>query len=214
MVVHSIARSYRNAAITAEPDGPRTSLVMKIAGHSWWLAGILPTPSIHIDLELSSNIIRCKLLSLLLASRLGFWLVRAAIDPLQLSNLIMASSAAVTASAALKSRVARPSLLKKLAHPEDLIPLFPNGAYIGWSGFTGVGYPKYVLNFSHPGSVERPPDISDSEYLEEDANNCSTGRSQPCSQTMSKRITCRASSNILCLWVQVLELRRRTAGRP
>ena len=58
----------------------------------------------------------------------------------------MASSAAVTASAALKSRVARPSLLKKLANPEDLIPLFPDGAYIGWSGFTGVGYPKCVWN--------------------------------------------------------------------
>ena len=56
----------------------------------------------------------------------------------------MASSAALTASAALKSRVRRPSLLKKLAHPEDLIPLFPNGAYVGWSGFTGVGYPKCV----------------------------------------------------------------------
>jgi len=56
----------------------------------------------------------------------------------------MASSALLTASAALKSRVRRPSLLNKLAHPEDLIPLFPNGAYIGWSGFTGVGYPKYV----------------------------------------------------------------------
>jgi len=51
------------------------------------------------------------------------------------------------ASAALKARVARPSMLKKLAHPEDLIPLFPNGAYIGWSGFTGVGYPKYVPKF-------------------------------------------------------------------
>ncbi|KAB8288880.1 hypothetical protein EYC80_010783 [Monilinia laxa] len=56
----------------------------------------------------------------------------------------MASSAALTASAALKSRVRRPSLLKKLAHPQDLIPLFPNGAYIGWSGFTGVGYPKKI----------------------------------------------------------------------
>jgi acetyl-CoA hydrolase len=56
----------------------------------------------------------------------------------------MASAAALTASAALKSRVRRPSLLKKLAHAEDLIPLFPNGAYIGWSGFTGVGYPKCV----------------------------------------------------------------------
>jgi acetyl-CoA hydrolase len=56
----------------------------------------------------------------------------------------MASSAALTASAALKSRVRRPSLLSKLAHPEDLLSYFPNGAYIGWSGFTGVGYPKCV----------------------------------------------------------------------
>jgi acyl-CoA hydrolase len=73
----------------------------------------------------------------------------------------MASSAVLTASAALKSRVARPSLLKKLAHPEDLIPLFPNGAYIGWSGFTGVGYPKYVLNLSCSESIELPPEFSD-----------------------------------------------------
>jgi len=57
----------------------------------------------------------------------------------------MASPAAVlTASAALKARVRRPSMLKKLVHPEDLIPLFPHGAYVGWSGFTGVGYPKWV----------------------------------------------------------------------
>jgi acetyl-CoA hydrolase len=54
----------------------------------------------------------------------------------------MASSAVLMASAALKARVRRPSMLKKLAHPEDLIPLFPHGAYVGWSGFTGVGYPK------------------------------------------------------------------------
>jgi acetyl-CoA hydrolase len=46
------------------------------------------------------------------------------------------------ASAALRQRVKRPSMLKKLAKAEDLIPLFPNHAYIGWSGFTGVGYPK------------------------------------------------------------------------
>jgi len=58
----------------------------------------------------------------------------------------MASAATLTASAALKSRVRRPSLLKKLAHPEDLIQHFPHGAYVGWSGFTGVGYPKYVSN--------------------------------------------------------------------
>lgn len=50
----------------------------------------------------------------------------------------------MSASALLKSRVRRPSYLKKLAKPEDLIHHFPNGTYIGWSGFTGVGYPKYV----------------------------------------------------------------------
>ncbi len=48
------------------------------------------------------------------------------------------------ASALLKSRVRRPSYLKKLAKAEDLIHHFPNGTYIGWSGFTGVGYPKKV----------------------------------------------------------------------
>lgn len=47
----------------------------------------------------------------------------------------MASSAVLQASAALKARVRRPSMLKKLAHPEDLIPLFPNGAYVGVSNF-------------------------------------------------------------------------------
>lgn len=36
-------------------------------------------------------------------------------------------------------------MLNKLAKPEDLIDFFPNGSYIGWSGFTGVGYPKYVV---------------------------------------------------------------------
>lgn len=48
----------------------------------------------------------------------------------------------MAASALLRSRVKRSSLLNKLAKPEDLIDLFPNGTYIGWSGFTGVGYPK------------------------------------------------------------------------
>ena len=49
---------------------------------------------------------------------------------------------AASASALLKSRVRRPSMLNKLAKTSDLIELFPNGAYVGWSGFTGVGYPK------------------------------------------------------------------------
>lgn len=53
-------------------------------------------------------------------------------------------STTMAASALLKSRVQRPSMLKKLAKAEDLIHHFPHGSYIGWSGFTGVGYPKYV----------------------------------------------------------------------
>ena len=47
-------------------------------------------------------------------------------------------------SSLLKSRVRRASYLNRLAKAEDLIDLFPHGSYIGWSGFTGVGYPKYV----------------------------------------------------------------------
>jgi acyl CoA:acetate/3-ketoacid CoA transferase alpha subunit len=35
-------------------------------------------------------------------------------------------------------------MLSKLCQPKDMLHHFPNGAYIGWSGFTGVGYPKYV----------------------------------------------------------------------
>lgn len=54
------------------------------------------------------------------------------------------------ASAALRSRIKRPSMLKKLCNPEDLLPHFPNGSYIGWSGFTGVGYPKYVVSGCRP----------------------------------------------------------------
>ncbi|EDR04672.1 uncharacterized protein LACBIDRAFT_252427 [Laccaria bicolor S238N-H82] len=53
-------------------------------------------------------------------------------------------NAPATASAALRERVRRPAYLSKLAHPKDLAPLFKNDDYIGWSGFTGVGYPKTV----------------------------------------------------------------------
>ncbi|KAI0479399.1 hypothetical protein GGR56DRAFT_375990 [Xylariaceae sp. FL0804] len=55
--------------------------------------------------------------------------------------------ASPVASAALKARCQRPSLLKKLCRPEDLLHHFPNGAALGWSGFTGVGYPKKVPTF-------------------------------------------------------------------
>ncbi|KAJ3855401.1 hypothetical protein EV368DRAFT_34776 [Lentinula lateritia] len=48
----------------------------------------------------------------------------------------------VTPSAAVVERVRRPAYLSKIANAEDLVPLFKNDDYIGWSGFTGVGYPK------------------------------------------------------------------------
>ncbi|KAH9475442.1 Acetyl-CoA hydrolase [Psilocybe cubensis] len=48
------------------------------------------------------------------------------------------------ASAALRKRVRRPALLKRLMTAEELAPLFNNDDYIGWSGFTNVGYPKTV----------------------------------------------------------------------
>ncbi|KAG0168117.1 acetyl-CoA hydrolase [Apophysomyces sp. BC1034] len=47
-------------------------------------------------------------------------------------------------TAALKSRVRRPQLLNKLMKAEDTLKFFENGQYLGWSGFTGVGYPKMV----------------------------------------------------------------------
>lgn len=52
----------------------------------------------------------------------------------------------MAASALLKSRVRRPSYLEKLMKAEDLVHHFPHGSYIGWSGFTGVGYPKYYTH--------------------------------------------------------------------
>ncbi|KZL63564.1 acetyl- hydrolase [Colletotrichum incanum] len=55
--------------------------------------------------------------------------------------------ASPVASAALRSRVKRASMLNKLTRPQDLLQHFPNGAYIGWSGFTGVGYPKKMPTF-------------------------------------------------------------------
>ncbi|KAI5479169.1 acyl-CoA carboxylate CoA-transferase [Pseudohyphozyma bogoriensis] len=47
-------------------------------------------------------------------------------------------------SSAFLERVRRPSLISKYAQPEDLVTLFKDGDSIGWSGFTGVGYPKRV----------------------------------------------------------------------
>ncbi|CDS08212.1 Putative Acetyl-CoA hydrolase [Lichtheimia ramosa] len=47
-------------------------------------------------------------------------------------------------SAALKSRIRRPQLLKKVMKAEDTVSIFKDGQYLGWSGFTGVGYPKMI----------------------------------------------------------------------
>ncbi|CAO3615515.1 unnamed protein product [Cunninghamella echinulata] len=49
-----------------------------------------------------------------------------------------------TVTAALKSRVRRPALLNRVMTAEDTIPFFKHGQYLGWSGFTGVGYPKMI----------------------------------------------------------------------
>ncbi|KDR69927.1 hypothetical protein GALMADRAFT_255228 [Galerina marginata CBS 339.88] len=61
----------------------------------------------------------------------------------RLRNAISHQSPLV-ASAALKERVRRPTMLSKLALAEDLAPMFKDDDYIGWSGFTGVGYPKTI----------------------------------------------------------------------
>jgi acetyl-CoA hydrolase len=74
-------------------------------------------------------------------------------------------------------------LLKKLANPEDLIPLFPNGAYIGWSGFTGVGYPKYVWNSFLSCSIEHRGAFGQ-EVFGDPADISVIGKSQQCSRTM------------------------------
>lgn len=47
-------------------------------------------------------------------------------------------------SALLKQRVQYKPFLDKLKSAEELVPLFKDGMYIGWSGFTGVGGPKAV----------------------------------------------------------------------
>lgn len=98
--------------------------------------------------------------------------------------------ASPVASAALKARVRRPSLLNKLAHPDDLIQHFPNGAYVGWSGFTGVGYPKCVSSilFASTGQLEFHAigviDINTINVV---------GRSLLCWRTMLRRTVCRVS---------------------
>lgn len=47
-------------------------------------------------------------------------------------------------SAILKEKVRYKPILDKLRKPEELVPLFKDGMYIGWSGFTGVGGAKAV----------------------------------------------------------------------
>ncbi|KAJ3973436.1 acyl-CoA carboxylate CoA-transferase [Lentinula raphanica] len=59
-----------------------------------------------------------------------------------LRNIARTSTSKLTPSPALLERVKRPAYLERLARPEDLVSLFKNDDYIGWSGFTGVGYPK------------------------------------------------------------------------
>jgi len=44
---------------------------------------------------------------------------------------------------ALKERIRNPSYLKKVTYnAEDITKHIFDGMHMGWSGFTGVGYPK------------------------------------------------------------------------
>lgn len=48
-------------------------------------------------------------------------------------------------SAQLAARIRHAGLKSKfVANPQELVPLFRDGDSIGWSGFTGVGYPKVM----------------------------------------------------------------------
>lgn len=47
-------------------------------------------------------------------------------------------------SAILKQRVRYAPYLQKLKTAEECVPMFKNGQYLGWSGFTGVGAPKAI----------------------------------------------------------------------
>lgn len=44
----------------------------------------------------------------------------------------------------LSQRVRNANLLRKVKTAEELIPMFRDGQWLGWSGFTGVGYPKMI----------------------------------------------------------------------
>lgn len=50
----------------------------------------------------------------------------------------------MTVSSLLKNRVRYAPYLSKVVNPQELLPLFKDGQYIGWSGFTGVGAPKVI----------------------------------------------------------------------
>ncbi|CCF57278.1 hypothetical protein KAFR_0C02850 [Kazachstania africana CBS 2517] len=50
----------------------------------------------------------------------------------------------MTISQALKERIRYAPYLAKVREPHELVSLFKNGQYLGWSGFTGVGTPKAV----------------------------------------------------------------------
>ncbi|PPQ71853.1 hypothetical protein CVT26_007012 [Gymnopilus dilepis] len=58
----------------------------------------------------------------------------------RLRNVLPLKTGSMKPSSALMERVRRPTMLSKLTSAEELAPLFK----IGWSGFTGVGYPKTV----------------------------------------------------------------------
>src|SRR5690348_14120509 len=79
----------------------------------------------------------------------------------------------------LQDRVRRKSLLSKVVEPDSLIPFFKNGMYMGWSGFTGVGYPKVM-------PVKLAGNLSTCLFI---------------LQNMLKRTICKVNYGLTCLWV-------------
>ncbi len=52
----------------------------------------------------------------------------------------------VPISQALRQRIRRSSLLSKVCRPEDLVPFFKDGMYMGWSGTFSLSHSHSLTN--------------------------------------------------------------------
>jgi len=62
---------------------------------------------------------------------------------LKKTSLLGCQRGLASMSEAIKERIRKPSFLSKVTYnPEDVTKHIFDGMHMGWSGFTGVGYPK------------------------------------------------------------------------